>query len=103
MPVSMAHSSQPGHADLSLWQAQYRDLLVFAPDKRALQRVVGEPRLVYTPGLPASLAMVLRGEFLHAAACGGQKATSTIAVLRVTPSGDMQGKPLNSKGWSRAG
>lgn len=65
--------------------------------------VVGEPRLVYTPGLPASFAMVLRGEFLHAAACGGQKATSTIAVLRVTPSGDMQGKPLNSKGWSRAG
>lgn len=63
----------------------------------------GEPILVYTPGPPASLATVLGGEFLYAAACGGQKATSTVAVLRVTPSGDRQGKPLNSKGCSRAG
>lgn len=62
-----------------------------------------EPRLVYTPDPPASLAMELRGEFLCATACGGQKATSAVAVLGVTPSGDTQGKPLCSKGWSRAG
>lgn len=63
----------------------------------------GEPGLVYTPGPPASLAVELKGEFLCAAASGGQKATSAVAVLGVTPSGDTQGKPLGSKGWSRAG
>lgn len=47
--------------------------------------------------------MELRGEFLCATACGGQKATSAVAVLGVTPSGDTQGKPLYSKGWSRTG
>lgn len=61
--------------------------------------MVGEPRLVYSPGPPASLAMLLPGEFL----CAGQKATSRVAVQRVTPSGDRQGKPLNFRGWFRAG
>lgn len=102
MLVSVAHSSQLGHSDLSLWQAQYKDLL-FAPDKRAIQQVVGQSRLVYAPGPLASLAMVLRGEFLHPAACGGQQDTSTVAVLRVTSSGDIQVRPVNSQGWPRAG
>lgn len=37
------------------------------------------------------------------ASCGGQKDTWTVAVLRVTSSGDTQVRPINSQGWPRAG
>lgn len=37
-----------------------------------------------------------------ATVCGGLEATGAVAVLRVTPSGDEQGKALSSKGWSGA-
>lgn len=53
IPVFTTHSSQPGRAGLSLWQAQYRDLLFVAPDKRSLQGLgVAGSQGLFTPQVP---------------------------------------------------
>lgn len=82
----MPPSASRGHADRSWW---HQGLLF------ALQWAMGSQGFFIPQPWPRSWRGVTA-----AAVCGGLEATGAVAVLRVTPSGDGQGKPLSSKGWS---
>lgn len=100
-------SGQPGRAGCWLWQAQCRDLLLGASDKREFSGW-GERRIVRAPGPQRAQPSRGAGRGISAhqgSARGGQKAQQPhgAAALRVTPSGDAQMGSSDPRGRCRAG